>query len=261
MKVLFVGDIVGRPGRQLIRELLPSLKEEYQPDLVVANGENAAGGIGLTPATAAELLEAGIDVLTTGNHIWDKKEIMPYLDAEENVLRPANFPPGTPGRGHLIKKLAGGVKIGVVNLAGRVFLPPLDCPFRKAEELIAEIKTQTPITLVDFHAEATAEKLAFAWHFAGKVSAICGTHTHVQTADARVLPGGTAYITDLGMTGPRDGILGMKREQVIFRLLTQLPARFEVAKGPLQLNGVLVEIEAEDGKAKKIIPLVREKEG
>jgi len=246
-----IGDIVGRPGRRAIREILPSLLQEYRPDLVVANGENAAGGNGITPDIADELLAGGIDILTMGNHVWDKREAANLLEGNEQIIRPANYPPGTPGRGYTLVKVNDDLQVGVINLAGRVFLPPLDCPFRLGRQLAEEIGAARVI-LVDFHAEATSEKVALAWYLDGLVSAVIGTHTHIQTADARVLPRGTAYITDAGMTGPRDSVLGVKSELIIKRFLTQLPVHFEVAGGAIQLEAVLVDIDPVTGRAASI---------
>lgn len=256
MNILFLGDIVGRPGRRIVKELLPGMINDLSADFVVANGENAAGGNGITKPVASELFDSGINILTMGNHVWDKIEVFDFIDAEPRIIRPANYPPGTPGRGKLITQGPGGVPIGILNLSGRVFLSDLDCPFRSAELLIQEMKQNTKIILVDFHAEATSEKVAFGWYLAGKVSAVLGTHTHVQTADYRVLPGGTAYITDVGMTGPRDSVLGVKKEAVIKKFVSHLPVRFEVASGTAQLNGVLLKIEEDSGQAVHIEPVV-----
>ncbi|WP_041459158.1 TIGR00282 family metallophosphoesterase [Ammonifex degensii] len=248
MRLLLIGDIVGRPGRRAVRECLPSLRQKYQLDFVIANGENAAGGNGLTPAVAEELFSCGIDVLTGGNHIWDKKEVFPLLDAEPRIIRPANYPPGAPGVGYGIFSVQEH-KVAVINLCGRVFMPDLDCPFRLAESLVTELRAHTPLIVVDFHAEATSEKIAFGWFLDGRVTAVIGTHTHVQTADERILPGGTAYLTDVGMTGPRDGVIGVKKEIVIEKFLSQLPRRFEVASGPYQFNGCVITVDPSSGKA------------
>lgn len=248
MKVLMIGDIVGRPGRRAVKEHLPALRETLKIDFVIANAENLAGGNGITRETAAELFACGVDALTGGNHIWDKKESYAYIDEETRLVRPANYPPGVPGAGYRIFEVSG-TKVGVVNLCGRVFMADLDCPFRKAEEILSELAPVTPVIIIDFHAEATSEKIAFGWFLDGKVSAIFGTHTHVQTADERILPGGTAYITDVGMTGPRDGVIGVRREAVIAKCITQLPRRFEVATGPYQLNACLVTLDPVTGKA------------
>ncbi|ACX52570.1 metallophosphoesterase [Ammonifex degensii KC4] len=248
LRLLLIGDIVGRPGRRAVRECLPSLRQKYQLDFVIANGENAAGGNGLTPAVAEELFSCGIDVLTGGNHIWDKKEVFPLLDAEPRIIRPANYPPGAPGVGYGIFSVQEH-KVAVINLCGRVFMPDLDCPFRLAESLVTELRAHTPLIVVDFHAEATSEKIAFGWFLDGRVTAVIGTHTHVQTADERILPGGTAYLTDVGMTGPRDGVIGVKKEIVIEKFLSQLPRRFEVASGPYQFNGCVITVDPSSGKA------------
>jgi hypothetical protein len=251
MRVLMVGDVYGEPGRAAIQTLLPRLREQYAVDLAVVNVENAAGGFGITPPMAKAFLEQGVDVMTTGNHVWDKKEIVPHIVKENLLLRPANFPEGTPGVGHVTVK-AGPYRVAVVNLMGRVFMSPIDCPFRKADEIVASLRRETPIILVDMHAEATSESVAMGWHLNGRVSAVVGTHRHVQTADERVLPGGTAYITDLGMTGPTDGVIGVDREQIIQRFMTQMPIRFETAKGPAALHGVLITLDPETGRASDI---------
>ncbi len=251
MKVLFIGDIIGEPGRKTAREQLRGLVETRRPDLVIANGENAAGGFGLTPDIADELFFMGIDVLTSGNHIWDKKEIGPYLLKQDRLLRPANYPEGNPGFGSVVVS-AGSGKAAVLNLEGRVFMSNLDDPFRAAVREIEKLKKETPVVIIDFHAEATSEKISLAWHVDGKASAVIGTHTHVQTADERVLPGGTAFITDVGMTGPMDSVIGMKKEQAIARFLYQTPHRFEVPRGPMQLNGVFLDIDENTGKANSI---------
>lgn len=252
MRILFVGDIVGRPGRLALRERLGRLIDTHCIDLVVANGENAAAGFGLTVDVAEELFSLGIDVMTTGNHIWDKKDILDMLDGEERLLRPANYPDDAPGSGAGIYKTAGGTSVGVVNLEGRVFMKNLDCPFQVADRLVEQIRQKTPIILVDFHAEATSEKAALGWYLEGRVSAVVGTHTHVQTADERVLPGGTAYITDVGMTGSRDGVIGMRREQVVEKFLTQRPTRFEICKKDPAINAVVIEVDADSGRAVQI---------
>ncbi|MBC7324372.1 MAG: TIGR00282 family metallophosphoesterase, partial [Moorella sp. (in: Bacteria)] len=249
---LMIGDVVGRPGRRAIRELLPPLLQEYRPDLVVANGENAAGGNGITADIAAELFAGGIDILTMGNHVWDKREAMTLLDENERIIRPANYPPGTPGRGYTMVNVKGELQVAVINLAGRVFLSPLECPFRLGRSLAEEVGSLTRIIVVDFHAEATSEKVAMGWYLDGVVSAVIGTHTHIQTADARVLPQGTAFITDVGMTGPRDSVLGVKADLIIKKFLTQLPVRFEVAGGAIQLEAVLLDIDPVTGRAAAI---------
>ena len=253
MNILVIGDIVGKPGRRATTRLLPQLIAKHQIDLCIANVENAAGGFGVTAKTANELLAAEIDVLTSGNHIWDRKEVADFLAREPRLLRPANYPDGAPGKGSLRLQTAGGVPVGVINLSGRVFMKPLDCPFKAAQKQIAALKEQgTKIIIVDFHAEATSEKVALGWFLDGQVSAVLGTHTHVQTADERILPAGTAYITDLGMTGAHDSIIGLKKEAVLERFLSQRPRQFEVAKANLQLDAVLIEIEEKSGKGRCI---------
>jgi len=246
-----VGDVYGEPGRAAIQTLLPRLRQEHAIDLAVVNVENAAGGFGITPPIAKTFLEQGVDVMTTGNHVWDKKEIVPHIVKENLLLRPANFPEGTPGVGYVTVK-AGPHRVGVVNLMGRVFMNPIDCPFRKADEIMAQLRKETPIILVDMHAEATSETLAMGWYLAGRATAVVGTHRHVQTADERVLPGGTAYITDLGLTGPTDGVIGVDRQQVIQRFMTQMPIKFETAKGPAALHGVVITLDPETGRATSI---------
>ncbi|NPA49852.1 MAG: TIGR00282 family metallophosphoesterase [Thermodesulfobacteria bacterium] len=257
MKVLFVGDIVGRPGRVAVRRFLPPLIEELAPDFILGNAENAAGGYGLTEAVAKELFEAGFDLLTSGNHIW-RREFLPYLAKAERVLRPANYPAGAVGKGYaLLEK--DGQKLGVINLEGRVFMRSLECPFRQGAALAENLRQETPCIVVDFHAEATSEKLALGWYLDGKVSALLGTHTHVQTGDERILPEGTAYISDVGMTGLRDGVIGMHRGQAIEMFLTQVPRKLEVPKtGPKKLEAVFLEIDQDSGKALQILRLRRE---
>ncbi|KGK86682.1 metallophosphoesterase [Desulfosporosinus sp. HMP52] len=251
MHILFIGDIVGKPGREAVKRFLKPLQEKHQIDVTIANGENAAAGKGLTKEIADELYANGIEFLTMGNHVWDQRDIMNFIDRESRLIRPANYPVGAPGQGHgFIRTM--GKKIGVLNLSGRVFLPSLDDPFSGAIRWINQIKQETPIIIVDFHAEATSEKVAMGWFLDGKVSAVIGTHTHIQTADARLLDQGTAYITDVGMTGPRDSVLGVKKEIIINRFLTQLPAKFELASGPIQLNAVVLDIDEETGKARRI---------
>lgn len=250
MKILMIGDICGRPGRRILRSTLPRLRREHDAALVIANGENAAGGAGITADTAEEIFAAGVDVITGGNHTWHNRDAYGLLDAHPRLLRPANYPPGAPGRGAVTVE-AGGGRVSILNLQGRVFMGELDDPFRAAEGWVAELRKATPVIIVDFHAEATSEKLAMGWYLDGKVSAVVGTHTHVQTADERILPQGTAYITDVGMTGPRDGIIGMDREVILERFLTGLPTRFTVARGETQLCGVALEIDAA-GRAQNI---------
>ncbi|GIV16331.1 MAG: metallophosphoesterase [Armatimonadota bacterium] len=250
-RVLFLGDIVGRAGRHVVQHCLPFLKKEFAPDIVIANGENAAGGIGITAEIATQLLGYGIDVLTTGNHAWKEKAVYPYLDAEPRILRPANYPPGAPGRGWAVYP-AGPRQIAIVNLSGRVFMDHVDCPFRAIDAILEEALRATPMVLVDFHAEATSEAQAFGWYVDGRCSAVIGTHTHVQTADARILPRGTAYITDAGMCGALDSVIGMQTEQVIQRFRSQLPVKFEAARGRPAVQGVYVEIDADTGHARQI---------
>lgn len=246
-----VGDIVGAPGRRAVRENVPALRSGMNVDFVVANGENAAGGNGITREVAKELLSCGVDVLTMGNHVWNHKEAINYIAGEERLVRPVNYPPGSPGAGVRIFE-HNAVKIAVINCSGRIFMASLDCPFRAMDQVLNGIEGKADIILVDFHAEATSEKVAMGWYLAGRVTAVCGTHTHVQTADERVLPGGTAYITDVGMTGPRDSVIGVKKELVLEKFITQMPRRFEVATGLYQFNAVLIDIDTETGEAAEI---------
>lgn len=252
MKILFIGDIIGRPGRQVVREALPRLIDRHMIDLVIANGENAAAGFGLTPDVVTELFSQGIDVLTTGNHVWDKRDGLVCLEQEPALLRPANYPDGAPGRGVGVYKTPAGLSVAVVNLEGRVFMGNLDCPFRKADAILQELGEEQKIVFVDFHAEATSEKGALAAYLDGRVSAVVGTHTHVQTADERVLPGGTAFITDAGMTGARDSVIGIRKELSVQRFVTQMPVRYEIAKKDPVLCGVVVTIKEENGRADAI---------
>jgi metallophosphoesterase (TIGR00282 family) len=252
LKVLFIGDIIGEPGRKMVRQQLRGLRDTHHPDLVIANGENSAGGFGITSEIADELFFLGIDVLTSGNHVWDKKEIEPYLARQDRLIRPANYPEGNPGYGSVIISTESAGKAAVLNLEGRVFMSNLTDPFRVAEQEIEKLKKETPIVIIDFHAEATSEKIALAWHLDGKASAVIGTHTHVQTADERVLPGGTAFITDAGMTGPTDSVIGVKKEQAIARFLYQTPHRFEIPKGPVHLCAVIIDVNDKTGKANSI---------
>lgn len=242
MNVLFIGDVVGAPGRRALEELLSRVVDHHFIDLVITNCENASGGLGITPLIADQLLALGIDVLTSGNHIWKHKEILPYLEATDRLIRPANYPPGTPGLGLSLVETAAGEKAAVLNLEGRVFMSPLECPFRTVDTLLASIPPEVKVIIVDMHAEATSEKQALGWHLDGRVSAVVGTHTHVQTADERVLPGGTGYITDAGMTGPVDSVIGMKKEIILERFLSQLPQPFKVATQNIQLQGVILKI-------------------
>ena len=259
MKILFVGDIFGEPGRKIVRQVMPDLIEEYAPDLILGNGENAAHGFGITPGLVDELLDTGIEVLTSGNHIWDRKEIIPYFAESRNgrLLRPANFPPGMPGQGLYLGRTRGGAPYAVLNLQGRVFMSCIDCPFRAADALLAAIAPECRIRLLDMHAETTSEKVALGWYLDGRVSAIIGTHTHVPTADERILPEGTAYITDVGMTGPYDSVIGMDKRTVIERFLKQTPAKFDVARGDVRLSAVLIEADEATGRARSIRRIMR----
>jgi len=256
VRILFIGDIFGRPGRTIVRTRLPEIVAEHRIDLVLANGENAAGGFGITPAISEELLELGIAVITTGNHVWDKRELLDYLQSAngngpaQRLLRPANYPAELPGCGIYEGKTREGVSYAVINLQGRVFMANNDDPFRVADKLLQSAKAK--VIIVDFHAEATSEKIALGWYLDGRVTAVLGTHTHVPTADERVLPKGTAYITDLGMTGPYDSVIGVQKEQIIARLLKNLPMRFEAATGDVKLCGVIIECNPDSGRANSI---------
>jgi len=252
MRILFIGDIVGRPGRRMLNAHLERIVTDRQIDLVVANCENAAAGFGITPELADGLLEKGVHVLTSGNHIWDKKAVLPYLDAQEKIVRPANYPDGAPGKGLYLGATAAGVPYAVLNLQGRTYLPPIDCPFRAADAILERIEPGVAVRLVDFHAEVTSEKMAFGWYLDGRATAVLGTHTHVTTADERVLPGGTAYITDVGMTGPRDSVIGMDREASIRRFLVGIPTRFEPASGPAKFSAVIIDADEKTGNARSI---------
>ncbi|HEV3276125.1 MAG TPA: TIGR00282 family metallophosphoesterase [Terriglobia bacterium] len=254
MKILFIGDIFGSPGRRALHDLLGGIVAAHAPDLILANGENAAAGFGITPALVNELLAAGIDVLTSGNHIWDRKEIFPYLaeHAGGRLLRPANFPAGAPGQGLYLGRTRASVPYAVLNLQGRVFMQSIDCPFRGADALLEQIPAEVKIRILDMHAETTSEKMALGWYLDGRLTAVLGTHTHIATADERVLPAGTAYITDVGMTGPYDSVIGIEKRVVIEKFLNQLPARFEVAKEDVRLCGVLIEADPADGRALSI---------
>jgi 2',3'-cyclic-nucleotide 2'-phosphodiesterase len=256
MLILFVGDIVGSPGRQILKDHLADIVGQRKIDLAVVNCENAASGFGITPRLADELFAAGADVLTGGNHIWDRKEIMEYLPNQPRLLRPANFPEGLPGSGLYVGSSRSGTRCAVLNLQGRTFMAPIDCPFRAAECELTRIPADVKVIVVDMHAETTSEKQAMGWFLDGKVSAVIGTHTHVATSDARVLPGGTAFITDVGMTGPHDSIIGMTKEPIIQRFLNSLPARFEVAEGDLQMHSVLIDADETTGHARSIESLV-----
>jgi metallophosphoesterase (TIGR00282 family) len=253
VNVLVLGDIYGRPGRKIVSQFLPDLVKQYKPVLVVANGENAAGGFGLTRNVAEELFALGIDVLTSGNHIWDQKEMYHYISEEPRILRPANYPPQVPGASVYLHRCSDAV-IAVVNLIGRVFMGDFDCPFRTADQILADLPAEVTHVIVDFHGEATSEKIALALYLDGRISALVGTHTHVPTADEQILPKGTAFITDLGMCGPIHSVLGVDPEIVIDKFLTQLPTRFSVAKGPAYLSGVVISL-SEDGRAAGILRL------
>jgi metallophosphoesterase (TIGR00282 family) len=249
MNILFIGDIVGRPGRDLVRRGLPGLVEHHQIDFVIANAENAAAGFGVTREIGDDLLEWGVDVMTSGNHIWDKKEVIEYIGAEARLLRPANYPAGVPGRGTYVAKAMNGPSVAVINAMGRVFMVPMDDPFAVVLREIEAVRERARVIIVDFHAEATSEKVAMGWHLDGRVTAVLGTHTHVQTADERLLPKGTAYITDVGMTGPHDSIIGMDRDGSLSRFLTAMPSRFEPATENPRLNGAVIHVDADSGKA------------
>ncbi len=253
MRVLILGDVVGRPARRAIRDLVPSLVEREKVDLAIANAENAAGGIGVDIKSAKELLSAGLNVLTSGNHIWKKKEIYPYLDEHSHLIRPANYPAGAPGRGWCTWQNESGLKALIVNIQGRVFMPNhVEDPFRSVDAIYREWAHHSPVIIVDMHAEATSEKNAMGWHLDGRASIVYGSHTHVQTADERILPRGTAYITDVGMCGPLDSVIGMERESVIKGFLTQLPRQFEVAQDNVVLQGIIVDVDDKTGKAQEI---------
>ncbi len=253
MNLLFVGDVVGEPGRHALRRLLPGLREKHQIDVIVANGENAAGGAGITINTAGEILDAGVHIITTGDHLWDQKEVMMLLQTEPRILRPCNYPPGTVGRGSTVWRSSGAPAVGVLNLQGRTFMAPLDNPFPCALAEIVHLRQMTPIIIVDMHAEATSEKIAMARMLDGKVSAVIGTHTHVQTADEQIFPGGTAYLTDAGFTGPHESVLGREIQPVIEKFCTNTPRKFGVASGNIKLQGALIGIDNETGRATSII--------
>ena len=255
MLILAIGDIIGKPGRQAVQRLLPDLRRQYGLDLVMANAENTAGGIGLTSTTAKELFNAGVDVLTSGNHIWAQKEIIPYLEGEMPILRPLNYPPGVPGRGYIVNRQAT-----VVNLIGRTFMGDFDCPFRAMDKLLAELEPKPPVIIVDFHAEATSEKMAMGRYLDGRVSAVLGTHTHVGTIDAQLLPQGTAYVTDIGMTGPINSVIGDDIESVLQRFLTSIPHHLSVGKGKVMFNAILARIDDDSGRAISIDRIYREVE-
>jgi metallophosphoesterase (TIGR00282 family) len=247
LRVLMIGDVVGEPGRKSVVTVLPGLRRKYGIELVVANGENSAGGLGLTLNTAYELINAGVDVITTGNHVWAKREIIPHLDGQLPIIRPLNFPPGAPGKGFWITN-----NMVVVNLIGRVFVGDYDCPFRTMDSFLAELKSENKVILVDFHAEATSEKVALGRYLDGRVSAVVGTHTHVGTIDTRILPNGTAYVTDIGMVGPLDSVIGDDVDSVVHSFVTKMPHRISVGKGKASFDAVLIDIDADSGKATDI---------
>ena len=252
MRILFIGDIVGSPGRHIVRERLTDIVGQQKLDLVIANAENAASGFGITPRLAEELLAVGVDVLSGGNHIWDRKEILDYFPHQPRLLRPANYPEGTPGRGLYVGTARNGTRYAVLNLQGRVFMASIDCPFRTADRELKLVPPDVKIIIVDMHAETTSEKQALGWYLDGRASAVIGTHTHVVTADEQVLPGGTAYITDVGMTGPHDSVIGMDKAGILRRFLDGLPARFEVASADVQMNAVRLDVEESSGHARSI---------
>jgi metallophosphoesterase (TIGR00282 family) len=265
LKILFIADIIGRPGRWATSQLLPDLRRSLDIDFVVGNVENAAGGFGLTREIAQKIFTYGVDCLTSGNHIWDRKDIYPYLNEESRLLRPANYPPDVPGKGSGVFETKKFEKVGVINIQGRVFIKEIDCPFRRSLEEIEKLKKDTKIVVVDMHAEATSEKIALGWYLDGKVSAIVGTHTHVQTADEIILPHGTAYITDAGMTGPHDSVIGIRKDDALARFLTQIPHRFRLGIDDVKFCAVLIDIDSDTGRAKKIerlkIDVPKEEEG
>jgi metallophosphoesterase (TIGR00282 family) len=249
VKLLFIGDIFGHAGRRIVSDHLADIRATHAIDVVIANGENAAAGFGITPSIADELFGYGIDVLTSGNHIWDKRDIYDYLTRNPRLLRPANYPPACPGAGVYIHQTASGERCAAINLQGRVYMAHTDCPFRKADEIVNALPADVKVRFVDFHAEVTSEKMAMGWYLDGRVSAIVGTHTHVPTADTRILPGGTAYQTDCGMTGPYDSIIGVEKDTVLRKFLTSMPERMEPAKGAVELHAVIVEVDSTTGKA------------
>jgi metallophosphoesterase (TIGR00282 family) len=260
MNVLLIGDVMGKPGRQLLEMFLPSLIQEYQLDFIIANAENIAHGFGVTPDTADQLFRTGVDVLTSGNHIWDRKEVFEYITREGRLLRPANYAPNIPGKGFTITQNRSGHKVGVLNLQGRIFMGPSEDPFAIGMQIVERIRKETPVIFVDMHGEASSEKQAMGWYLDGKVSAVFGTHTHVPTADQRILPAGTAYVTDVGMSGPYDSVIGMDKEQVIQKFLDQMPTRFQVAKENPIFHAVLVQVDPENGHATHIERISRKGE-
>ena len=248
MKILFIGDIFSSAGRHIVADHLADIRQTQQIDLAIANAENSAGGFGITPTIAEELFGLGLDVLTSGNHIWDKKEIYDYFPRRQALLRPANYAAPAPGSGVIVAPARNGAPCAVINLQGRVYMPSTECPFRKADEILASL-ADTKVRFVDFHAELTSEKMAMGWYLDGRVSAVIGTHTHIPTADTRILPGGTAYQTDVGMTGPYDSVIGVRKDVILERFLTALPVRMEPAKGSVELHSVIIEVDDATGKA------------
>lgn len=258
LNVLVIGDIVGRPGRQSFAKLFPLLQKEYSVDFCIVNGENSAAGSGLTPKVVSFLLESGADVITTGDHVWKNQAVYKIIDEEPRLLRPANYPDSAPGRGYNVFKLKNGTEIAIINLIGRVFMNAVDCPFKISTELVSKLSQQTPVIIVDMHAEATSEKIALGWHLDGKVSCIFGTHTHVQTADETILPNGTGFITDVGMTGPHKSVLGREIEPVLKRFITQVPSRFDVAENNLKVCGAVFKVDERTGKTLSVKRIQRE---
>lgn len=256
MKILAIGDIIGKPGRLAVQRILPGLRTRYGIDLIIANAENTAGGIGTTQAITGELIAYGVDILTSGNHIWAHKEIIAYLENDMPIMRPLNYPAGVPGKGYIIKD-----RVAVINLIGRTFMSAYDCPFRTMDTLLEKLGDTVPVKIIDFHAEATSEKAALGRYLDGRVTAVLGTHTHVGTIDARILPGGTAYVTDIGMTGPKESVIGDSIDDVLQRFLTQIPGRLSVAKGPVIFTAMLLDVNAETGRANSIERLYQEIEG
>ena len=252
MRVLFVGDVVGRAGRDIIKGRLELFKNREKIDIAIVNAENAAGGSGLTPRIANELFSAGADVLTSGDHIWRKREIYEFLNTNDKIVRPLNYPEGAPGKGAVIVETGGGEKVGIINIIGRVFMDAVECPFRSVKKEVETLREITPIIIVDIHAEATSEKVAMGWYLDGKVTVVIGTHTHIQTADEKILPEGTAYITDCGMTGPYDSVIGRKKDKIIERYLTQLPTTFDLAEEGIEMHGVIIDVDEKTGKARGI---------
>lgn len=252
MKILFIGDIFGHAGRRIVADHVGDIRNSQKIDVVIANGENSAGGFGITPAIADELFSLGINVITTGNHIWDKRDIYDYMARNPRVIRPANYPAGCPGSGLYVHTTADGIKVAVMNIQGRVYMSSVDDPFRKADELIASLAPDIKVKFIDFHAEVTSEKVAFGWYLDGRVSAVVGTHTHIPTADSRLLPGGTAYQTDCGMTGPYNSVIGVEKEPIIQKFLTSMPVRMEAAKEMVELHSVIIDIDENTGKATAI---------